>query len=245
MDLRRVEVRGSEHEMTMRGRSFLFFATGVFAATSLNKEFTLTVPENGFIALNVPLDPLRLGAHSTRTTHPFYIARWNELLGALKIPGRIENPYWDKTKGEMIESCANRPLLKTLVPRSLSCSSPSKGRWRHGAIQQCGYCLPCLIRRAAVTRGLGEGADKTVYTISDLTERVLNSTEAEGQQVRSVQLAAGRLNRRPGLAPYLIHTSGSLSDESKNRQEALAAMYRRGLAEVGQLLVDVRTEASR
>jgi len=245
MDLRRVEVRGSEHEKTMRGRSFLFFAAGILAATSLNKEFKLLVPENGFIALNVPLDPLRLGSHSTRTTHPFYVARWNEMLKALGIPGRIENPYWDKTKGEMIESCANKVLLEKLMPRSLSCSSPSKGRWLHKAIQQCGYCLPCLIRRAAILRGLGAGMDETVYTISDLTKRVLDSTEAEGQQVRSVQLAASRLNRRPGLAPLLIHTSGSLSDESKVRQEALVDMYRRGLAEVEQLIKDVRTEASK
>ena len=31
------------------------------------------------------------------------MARWNELLTALGIACRIENPYWDKTKGEMVE----------------------------------------------------------------------------------------------------------------------------------------------
>lgn len=61
----------------------------------MNADFTLRVPENGLIALNVPLDPLRLGALSTRTTHPFYMARWNDLLSALGIPGRLENPYWN------------------------------------------------------------------------------------------------------------------------------------------------------
>ena len=59
----------------MPGKSF-----DAFAATGLAPPFSLAVPENGLIALNVPLDPLRLGALSTRTTHPFYIARWNELL---------------------------------------------------------------------------------------------------------------------------------------------------------------------
>src|SRR5208337_258680 len=87
-------------EMTTRARSFLFFAAGIFASTGLDKAVTLRVPENGLIALNVPLDQLRLGALSTRTTHPFYIARWNELLHILGIPVTIENPYWDKTKGE-------------------------------------------------------------------------------------------------------------------------------------------------
>ena len=60
--------------------------------------------------------PLRLGALSTRTTHPFYMARWNELLAALGISGRIENPYWHKTKGEMVGECANGALLARLRP---------------------------------------------------------------------------------------------------------------------------------
>jgi hypothetical protein len=84
-------------EDSTRGRSFLFFALGVFAGTGLSRRFVLRVPENGLIALNVPLDPLRLGSNSTRTTHPYYMARWNDLLGELGINGELRNPYWDKT----------------------------------------------------------------------------------------------------------------------------------------------------
>lgn len=122
-----VEDVGSED--TTRGRSFLFFSLGVAAGTALGRDFVLKVPENGLIALNVPLDRLRLGALSTRTTHPFYMARWNDLLRALGVGGKVENPYWNKTKGEMVAQCANPALLKQLAPLSLSCSSPSKGRW--------------------------------------------------------------------------------------------------------------------
>ena len=93
-------IDGVGSENTTRGRSFLFFALGAFAGTGLDGPFTLNVPENGLIALNVPLDPLRLGALSTRTTHPYYIARWNELLSAVGISGTIVNPYWNRTKGE-------------------------------------------------------------------------------------------------------------------------------------------------
>jgi hypothetical protein len=64
-------VAGSAGEDTTRGRSFLFFACGVFAGSGMDGAFTLKVPENGLIALNVPLDTLRLGSNSTRTTHPF------------------------------------------------------------------------------------------------------------------------------------------------------------------------------
>jgi len=243
MDMANVSIAGSDHEMTTRGRSFLFFAAGIFAGSGLNKPFSLKVPENGLIALNVPLDPLRLGSHSTRTTHPVHIARWNELLQIIGSPGKIVNPYWDKTKGEMAAGCANKKLLETLVPLSMSCAHPSSGRWRKIPAQHCGHCLPCLIRRAAVDRGLGKGKDKTTYTLSNLEERVLDSTEAEGIQVRSFQYAIHRLSIRPQLAATLIHINGSLSDESPEQQAELASVYSRGLDEVSKLLEGVRTQA--
>ncbi len=99
-----VRIKGNELEKSTRGRSFLFFSLGILAGTGFNTPFILRFPENGLIALNIPLDPLRLGSHSTRTTHPFYIARWNEILQILGINGKLENPYWNKTKGEMVEA---------------------------------------------------------------------------------------------------------------------------------------------
>ena len=237
-------VPGVESEDTTRARSFLFFALGVFAGTGLNSAFTLDVPENGLIALNVPLDPLRLGALSTRTTHPFYISRWNELLQLLKIPGYIENPYWGKTKGEMLSGCANPQLLRQVTSDSLSCSSPTKGRWQGLPTQHCGYCLPCLIRRAAIETAFGQGADNTVYTVPDLKARALDTNRPEGQAVRSFQLAIRRLRAHPALASTLIHKPGPLTDENSARQAKLAEVYRRGLEEVGNLLSGVQTRPS-
>ena len=236
-------IRDAGLENTTRGRSFLFFSLGAFAGTALKKPFKLFVPENGLIALNVPLDPLRLGSLSTRTTHPFYMARWNELLRGLGIPGSLENPYWNRTKGEMVANCANKPLLRKLVSSSLSCSSPTKARWKGHAIEHCGYCLPCLIRRAAIQKGLGE-ADPTTYTIANLAARPLNATTAEGQQVRSFQVAIDRLTAHPELAKLLIHKPGPLRDESAARQNELAKVYQRGMAEVGGLLTGVRTRST-
>lgn len=236
-----VEDVGSEN--TTRGRSFLFFALGVFAGTGLGKSFTLRVPENGLIALNVPLDPLRLGSNSTRTTHPYYMARWNDLLQELGVDGRVENPYWDKTKGEMASACANPVLLAKLAPDSLSCSSPAKGRWQGLGIEHCGYCLPCLIRRAALDRAWGSGKDETTYTVSDLRAKSLDTRESTGQQVRSFQYAIERLRGRPQLANLLIHKPGSLADEV-TRLDQLADVYRRGLDEVASLIDGVVTGPS-
>ena len=228
-------VEGVDSENSTRGRSFLFFALGVFAGTGLGRRFVLRVPENGLIALNVPLDPLRLGSNSTRTTHPYYMARWNDLLNALGINGEVQNPYWGKTKGEMAANCRNPALLKKLATDSLSCSSPTKGRWQGLGIEHCGYCLPCLIRRAALMAAWGAGGDATTYTVEDLRAQPLDTRESTGRQVRSFQYAIERLRGRPELANLLIHKPGSLADESAHLDE-LAGVYRRGLEEVNCLI---------
>lgn len=236
-------VEGVGSENSTRGRSFLFFALGVFAGTGLRRRFTLRVPENGLIALNVPLDPLRLGSNSTRTTHPYYMARWNDLLSALGIDGEVRNPYWDKTKGEMAASCRKPALLKKLAVDSLSCSSPTKGRWQGLGIEHCGYCLPCLIRRAALMAAWGAGNDATTYTVPDLRAQPLDTRESTGKQVRSFQYAIERLKGKPQLASLLIHKPGSLADEAAHLDE-LADVYRRGLGEVARLIDRVEARPS-
>lgn len=233
-------VDGVGSESTTRGRSFLFIALAALAGSGLRTSFNLGVPENGLIALNVPLDMLRLGSLSTRTTHPFYLECWNELLAILDIPGIVTNRYWDRTKGEMVAACANLTLLRDTVTESLSCASPAKARWQGHGIEHCGYCLPCLIRRAAFESAWGCGNDPTRYTVQDLHAKPLNTLEATGQQVRSFQLAAARLHRRPELAKVLIHKPGPLPPDTRTL-DALADVYRRGLREVAALLDGVET----
>ena len=223
-------------ETSTRARSFLFFAFGIAAGTSLRRRFELKVPENGLIALNVPLDPLRLGALSTRTTHPFYMARWAELVAALNVDGTLANPYWAATKGEMVEACTDKAFLMSIADKSISCSSPAKLRWAKHAQGHCGYCLPCLIRRASMPVD-----DPTDYFVPDLKQRPLNSAEAEGVQVRSFQVAIARLRERPDLAKLLIHKPGPLYDHDLVDQAAMAGVYARGLEEVGRLLDGVQT----
>lgn len=227
-------VEGVASETTTRGRSFLFFALAAAAGSGLGRPFKVQVPENGLIALNVPLDPLRLGAPSTRTTHPFHIARWNELLTQLGLPGSLVNPYWNKTKGEMTKGCADETLLLKLAPSSLSCSSPAKARWRGRPQGHCGHCLPCLIRRASLL-----GRDPTQYTLDDLQSAKVDTRKAEGVQIRAFQLAIERMRRKPNLATILVHKPGSLADVAHQTTE-LAEVYKRGLAEVGLLLKGVR-----
>jgi hypothetical protein len=232
---------GSTGESTQRSRSFLFFALGILAASGLGQSRTLYVPENGLIALNVALDPLRVGALSTRTTHPFYMARVNELLGNVGIPVTLENPYRHMTKGEMIAAVKNQPLLRRSAKDSMSCSSPAKGRFEGLPRGHCGHCVPCLIRRAAMIRGFS--ADDTGYQIPDLAGANLKAKSAKGEHVRSFQYAIQRLHQNPASAGWVIHSPGPLGDVP-TEWPALSAVYSRGLAEVENVVRGIPVQAA-
>ena len=231
-----------DREGSTRGRSFLFFALAAFAGSGMKKPFDLRVPENGLIALNVPLDPTRLGSLSTRTTHPYYIHRWQELLKGLEIPGCIFNPYWNKTKGEMICECKNQAFLKSVVHLSVSCAHPSvRNKKRVGRYSHCGYCVPCIIRRAAINHASinhAWGEDTTPYSLSNLHADDLDLTKAESEQKRAYQYAIANLKANPNRAAALVHKPGPLLQAPETVQ-GLVEVYERGMAEVKCLLEGV------
>jgi hypothetical protein len=226
-------------ENSLRARSFLFFAMAVYVASGAGKPTDVIVPENGFISLNVPLDGLRLGALSTRTTHPWYMARWNQLLQALGLPIALANPYRFLTKGEMLAKCLDVAVVQKELAHTMSCSSANKLRWKGEAPKHCGYCVPCIIRRAAVKAAFGR--DYTPYGIKSLTAQPLNSQKAEGEHIRSFQAAIRRIEERPKLARFLIHQPGPLIDH-ENELAQYERIYTAGLAEVAALVkgIDVR-----
>jgi hypothetical protein len=226
-------VEGGGHEDTQRSRSFLFLALGALAGSSLHRDTTLYVPENGLISLNVPLDHLRVGAQSTRTTHPYFMARFQEILSRLDISVTLKNPYQFQTKGEMVMGCRDIAFLKANAKHTISCSSETKGRWEGLAPMHCGYCVPCLIRRASLQRGLK--FDDTQYQIPNLRAVPLDSTKAKGKDVRSFQIALSRLHKYPGFPRIAVMIPGPLT-EFKDDLPAFAEMYQRGLQEVGELL---------
>ncbi|MCG2665734.1 Qat anti-phage system QueC-like protein QatC [Bradyrhizobium sp. GCM10023182] len=233
---------GVGREESTRGRSFLFIALAAMAGSGLARHFSLEVPENGLIALNVPLDAVRLGSLSTRTTHPYYLRRWNELLSQVGIDGVIVNRYWNRTKGEMMDGCLNQDLLRALAGDSLSCAHPAAGRWVKSAAGRhthCGHCVPCIIRQAAFDHAWGRGADPTGYRV-DIHHDRLSTQTAEGRQVRAFQYAAARLTGRPDLARVLVHKPGPLIEDLADL-DGLAGVYSRGITEVGALLRDVET----
>ncbi|MEZ5784800.1 MAG: Qat anti-phage system QueC-like protein QatC [Rhizobiaceae bacterium] len=227
-----------ETENTQRGRSFLFYSLATLAASAIDGRTTVDIPENGLIALNVPLDPLRFGALSTRTAHPHFIASMQRLMDALALDVELNNPYRHMTKGEMVANCAGKSFLEKIVANSMSCSSPAKARYKKLSPRHCGYCVPCLIRRASLEVGL-DGDDETLYTVEDLKGQILASDQPEGEHVRSFQLMAKRIKAKPGLAKILVHKPGPLHDEPDEIPD-YADVFRRGVLEVAELLKGVR-----
>jgi len=137
-------------EPSTRGRSFLFIAAALTVADALGPPAPVYVPENGFIGINVPLVRSRSGSLSTRTTHPYFLQALGVTVSTLGIGNPLRNPYRLQTKGEMLQRSRNLRLLERLAPLSLSCAHPEAPRWRRRQQGNCGYCYPCLIRRAAM-----------------------------------------------------------------------------------------------
>ena len=146
-------------ESTLRSRSLVFMALGIYAARSSGPDVPLFAPENGLIAINVPLTPSRAGSCSTRTMHPFFLDKLGAVLRGLGFRNAIINPFGLKTKGECVAECLDQPLLKSLVETSVSCSHATRRQnWARRGASNCGYCVPCMFRRAALHRaGLDEG----------------------------------------------------------------------------------------
>jgi hypothetical protein len=222
------------NDVQMRTRSFNFLAYGTLVAATMADRglvaapVELYVPENGLIALNPPLTPRRIGALSTRTTHPYFLGLMQEILDGLGIPVRIStSPYDRMTKGEMLGACGDKDSLTAVAPQTVSC-----GKWKRTGLQ-CGRCVPCLIRRAAFHAA--EMADTTNYA-------------PEGQDLRSVMAHEDGKLRDDLLAMILaarrlpdadmqrwVVQSGPLPTDHGRRADLLG-VARRGMAEVRSYL---------
>lgn len=135
-------------ENNYRSRSLFFIGLGCYLSTIDD----LIIPENGTISINYPLTPSRVSSLSTRTTHPYVLKNTQELLIDLGLLTRIHNPYTFKTKGEMFVECSNQTFLQSVFQKSVSCGKRGrKQNWEvKVGIQECGICMPCIYRRAAL-----------------------------------------------------------------------------------------------
>jgi len=163
-------------DTNFRSRSLAFIGNAVLAASFLGDDTPIVIPENGAIALNYPLTPARRGSLSTRTVHPHFIAMLGSLLDTLGLRYPLDNPYLLQTKGEMMQKCRNTTLLRAAYADSASCGKRGhKEHWEDRRARQCGACVPCIFRRAAV-HSVGFPAERYGYclTSGSALERILS-----------------------------------------------------------------------
>lgn len=215
-------------ESSQRARSLVFITFGVVAATALEAyrngaEVPLFLCENGFIAINPPLTGGRLGSLSTRTAHPEFLARLQGVLDAAGLRVKITNPYAAKTKGEMLEECADQELLIAEAVRSTSC-----GRFQRFNYRQCGRCVPCQVRRASFL------AWDAIQDTTDYVYEPIGKYDADHSafdDVRSVAIALAAV-RADGVETWL---GNALASPFINDRSTLVGMLGRGLDELGTL----------
>lgn len=217
-------VSPESNDTTMRTRSLSFLAYGSVVVSALssimnNEIVDLFVPENGFISLNVPLTPRRIGALSTRTTHPYFLSLIQKVFDSLGIPAKIINPYRFKTKGEMLKECADQVSLLSIAKNSVSC-----GKWKRTGIQ-CGRCIPCLIRRSSFTAAGFH--DSTIYRFKDLSTVIADKSERD--DLLALMSAISRAKTQS--IKYWITTSGPLPENRAERNDYME-VFKRGLGEV-------------
>ncbi len=229
-----------QREPSQRARSFLFLSFAAFLASCYRRQIELIVPENGLIALNVPLNVNRLGSNSTKTAHPYFLRRFAELLRGAEFDVVIREPYRFLTKGEMLQQCALPQYLERIVCASVSCAKPPN---REGtAANHCGCCPACIIRRAAIRAGYNLADPTDYHTVPDLFGHVLDATAKEGKDIRAFKAAAQRVTEHPSNASIDIFRSGPMVDVHDHLDEYVS-VYQRGMAEVHSLLERVRTRA--
>lgn len=214
-------------EPSTRSRSLLFIAGGLSLAGTMGDDVPLYMPENGFIGINVPLGRARTGSASTRTTHPRFMALLGRVSETLGVANPVINPFRLFTKGEVVQREAHVDVFRKHARDTVSCSHPEEGRWPRGhpmmnpGSRNCGYCYPCLIRRAALhTVGWDEIGD---YRWDAFDSAHVHGAGQAGADLRAVIRS---LHAAPRLEDFARH--GSVGSDARRFHE----VYLRGRREL-------------
>jgi 7-cyano-7-deazaguanine synthase in queuosine biosynthesis len=142
----RIHGSGSEPaERTRRTRGFLFACIGGAVAGEL-KVPRVYLGDNGPISLNLPINDQLTGAHVSRSTHPVFLDRINQLMALVyNAPIEFSNPLWNRTRGDCLEAIRDAGY-EHLIRSTNSCGSWSR---LPEATPQCGVCSQCIDRRFA------------------------------------------------------------------------------------------------
>jgi hypothetical protein len=167
------------HEKSQRSRSFLFATLAAIVAHHEGLE-RARFYENGIVSCNLPWDGQTLQARATRSTHPRVLHLLSMLVSeVVGYDFRFENPYFEKTKTEVVERLAEL-YQQALIKETRSCA----GSVYQNPYTHCGRCSQCIDRRFATIAAKCEECDpQRIYCtniFTDALEDVVDRTMAAG-----------------------------------------------------------------
>jgi len=148
------------------------------------------------------LGPARLGTLSTRTAHPRYLASFSETIDRLGVfSGAVRNPFLFLSKTDMI--AASDLTCGSLLLQTVSCAHATNvPRWAgRGDLEHCGYCVPCLYRRAAM---IAAGLDKPESYLQDIFTDAPNMTPTRTADFRALTAFAKRVAKANAVERQMI-----------------------------------------
>ena len=220
-----VKMHGKTENST-RARSLIFFAYALLASCGIDYNEDgrkkIIVPENGYISLNIPLDHMRIGSLSTKTTHPVYMRMLQNIWDDLDLKVDLILPYKYKTKGEVLVECKNQEMMRRLIFGSTSC-----GKYQRHGLRHCGECVPCLVRRAAFLKaGLMDDTENG-YCVESLKG-------SDSQDVAAAAMACIEVQNH-GIERFV---KSALSFCGSAERNGYLGVVSRGLDEIRMLLME-------
>lgn len=215
-------------EPSQRTRSLVFLTLAVLSARRTGRTKVIAMAENGQMAIHLPLSAARIGAFSTHTAHPSVLALAQQFFSSvLGYEIQIENPYVYKTKAEVVA-----PLFgKAPETIELSTSCWKNARAMANGARHCGQCVPCLIRRIALSTC---GHDPTVYAVDLLKEDVASLPPEHDGRRNLVDLAEFAVRFSKNVSDIHSEFPELISSDFDSSQAI--AMYSRFAAEAHKYL---------
>ena len=218
------------------------FATIGATIAEMLKLDSVRFYENGVISLNLPVCAQVVGGKATRTTHPRVIAGFCKLLS--KVAGKpfiVENPFIDKTKGEVVSLIGNAGC-RDLIGPSISCTHTWEMTLKHS---HCGTCSQCIDRRfAIIAAGMEDAEPKTQYKCNVFTQcRNNNQKISEDKTMYAGYLE--RANQADNVkdcieflskCPEAVRVLSYLPGDEGQVAERILAMYKRHSEEVNRVV---------
>ena len=224
------------YDINQRARSILFLGFQIFNAINFNLK-NIIVPENGLISINLPLNESRSTSNSTKTTHPYFFGKLEDFMNSLEIQIKIDNPYKFCTKGEMLDKCEDKSLMEKLLEDTISCSHNAHNVWWTRASNNelnCGYCIPCIIRRASINYYDSNLDVYTRYGIN-LDENEIELDKKTSEKDIDLKALINFLNKK--LSKKELERELLLISKVKD-SEKIATMLENGYEEIKKFIIE-------